>query len=90
MLIKINIKKFFRVALLQPVPGGHVTITSQSSKIFQLLKSANPMMQLLYASLVNHSLRYYDGTKMAALLTTKYILNCIVYCSVLRQFNINR
>ena len=59
-------KNFFRAALLQPVPGGHVTITSQSSKIFQLLKSTNPMMQLLYASLVNHSLRYCDGTKMAA------------------------
>ena len=76
-------KNFFRAALLQPVPGGHVTITSQSSKIFQLLKSTNPMMQLLYASLVNHLLRYCDGTKMAALLTTKYNYYTKLYSTVL-------
>jgi McKusick-Kaufman syndrome protein len=66
-----------RVALLQPVAGGHVTITCQSSKIFQLLKSSNLLIQLLYASLINHSLEYRDGTKTAAILTSNIILNTL-------------
>ena len=37
----------FRVALLQPVAGGHVTITNQSGKMVQLMDSSNPVHRVL-------------------------------------------
>lgn len=61
----------FRVALLQPVAGGHVTITNQSGKMVQLMDSSNPVHRVLTGSLSTHSQRYKDGTKLASLLTIK-------------------
>ena len=70
-LHKLSHVPFNRVALLQPIPGGHVTITSQSSQIFQLFKTSNLVLQVLLTSLQSHINNYCKGGKMAAILTTK-------------------
>ncbi|XP_019852045.1 PREDICTED: McKusick-Kaufman/Bardet-Biedl syndromes putative chaperonin-like [Amphimedon queenslandica] len=76
-----------RVALLQPVASGHVTITSQSGKVFQLLDSLNPVLRILTGSLSTYSQRHKDAAKLASLLTTNIILNCFALDCPRRQIS---
>lgn len=71
----------YRAAIFQPSPGGHVTVTSRSEKIFQMLKTSNPVLKTILMSLQAHSQRHKDCGLFTALLVLKYATTvpCIVH-----------
>ena len=60
--------------MFQPVPGGHVTVTSQSQKLFQMLKTDNAVVRMMLTSLQGFSQRSSDGGLYAALLASKLVV----------------
>ena len=62
---------FYRIASLQPIPQGHITFTSQSSKILQLFKTSNPLTSTLLHSVQSHLNEHHEFGKFIILLTTR-------------------
>ena len=59
--------------LLQPVPGGHVTVTSYSGNVLQLVSPSTPVVQALVTTIQGHVNRYYDNGLFISLLSTKLV-----------------
>ena len=65
-----------RAMFLQPVPGGHVTVTSYSGNVLQLVGTApnTPIVQALVTAIKGHINRYYDNGLYISLLCSKLVL----------------
>ena len=66
--------------MLEPIPGGHVTFTRQSSMLFQLYKSSSSIIQMFCLSLQSHA-NTRDGGKFGAILCCKFVsATCSIVC----------
>lgn len=61
-------------AVFQPSPGGHITMTSRSEQLLQMLKPASPVAKVLLLSLQSHAHLYQDSGLFAALLSVESVI----------------
>ena len=63
-----------RLKFFQSSSGGHVTVTSTSSKILHSLSGlSHPILRLILAAVQGHLDHYCDGGLQTALLLVRYI-----------------
>ena len=61
-----------RISMLEPILGGHVTLTCQSSQLFQLYKSQSSFVEMLCMALQSHA-NSRDGGKFGAIFCTRLV-----------------
>ena len=55
-----------------------MTVTARSEKIFQMLKTSNPVLKTLTTALQVHAQRYHECGLFAALLSTRSVAHDIM------------
>ena len=55
-----------------------MTVTARSEKIFQMLKTSNPVLKTLTTALQIHAQRYHECGLFAALLSTRSVAHDIM------------